>query len=974
VQTSVEGKPVPVGCGQCRLSGNLIWYGYFSSKPANGGGKSGGKGGGGGGKGGKGGGSYDYSAWLAVGLCEGPVAGVLQAWNGSTASTLASLNLVPYLGDYDQSPWPQLESNLPAQALSYRGLCYVAAAPFDLGGSPALPNVNYEVLFAINGAIAGQPDADPSLWVVDRLTNPHNGLGFPSAALGSLAVYQSMCLAAGLVISDAVVSQVAANSYFADLLDATNSEFVWSSGLLTIVPYGDAGAISGNGYSYTPPATPLFSLTDDDFMKNQGGSSSGTSSYTSEDPVLVTILRQSDALNDIKVEYLDRGATYIDPDTGVLTSNAYNPKIVEAPDDAAIITYGVRPSSTKAMHFFCTAAPAVMAANLQLRRQAVTRNFTFTLDQRYIVLEPMDLVEITDIALGLVNQPVLIKEITENADGSLTMLAEEYLGACSAIPAHGLQPSGGFVQNYNIAPPATNPPIVFAAPVQIADNGGLEIWLVASGPAGWGGCDIWISGDGNTYLNAGRIVGPGRQGMITAPIAATPDPDTLVVIPVDLSSSDAQLLSGTQTDADNANTLCWLDGELIAYSDATLTSQHHYTLDTYIRRGLYGTVNGPHAAGAAFARLDSQVFKYPYSVDQIGKPLFVKLTAFNIYGGAEQGLADVTATSLILTAPPPPSTVTGFGVKEFNNLVSFTWDAVSDFALRGYDIGYAPVGTTTWSSFLMLTEAGSGTEMTNADVPNGAWVFGIVARDIAGQRSASIATATLTVTAQDEVIAEVEQAPLWNGTLTGFIRHYTGVLVPDDQQTMPSYMSSWSVWANGFQPTPVSTASYTAPVIDTGYDADNRVHCTFGSGLNPGQAGTPAISPSVDMWLTGAADPNTFTAWTIASATFRYLRAQITYTGITAGSVSYINEFEPIIDTGTPPTVYSQTATIAAGGTTVMFTQPFHLPPAVIPTAISGSAVYATASAVTATNCMVNVWDHTGSSVGGTVTMNLSGE
>lgn len=977
VQSSIAGKCIPIVYGQARLAGNLIWYGDFSSRPASGGGgKSGGKGGGGGGKGGKGGsGSYDYSAFVAIGICEGPVTAITSVFSGSTQEAPGSLNFVGYAGTYTQTPWTWLESNYPSQALSYRGLCYATAAPFDLGGSPALPNINFEVGSSIGGAFSPLPDADPSIVVADFLTNANYGLDFPPAFLGNLSVYQSMCVAAGLVVSDALVSQVAANTYLGDLLDATNSEFVWSGGVLTIVPYGDIGQIAAHGYQYSPPSVPQFSLDDDDFMKNEGGSTIGVSSYTSSDPIIVTRKRRSDALNDIKVEYLDRYATTVDSTTGATVASPYNPAIAEAMDDAAITTWGLRPSSTKQMHFFCYAGAAVTAANLQLRRQQVLAMYTFTLDQRYIFLDPMDLVEISDSALGLSNQPVLIKEITENSDGSLTFTAEEYLGYASTMPAHGLQAGSGYVPNYNVAPPATNPPIIFAAPPQIATNQGLEIWIVASGPIGWGGCDVWISGDGDTYLNVGRMVGPCRQGVLTAPVPIGADPDTVDTIAVDMSPSDGELLSGTNADADNANTLCYCDGELIAYSSASLISQYHYNLTTYTRRGLYGTARGAHAVGAAFGRLDSQVFRYAYSVDQIGKPLYVKLTAFNIYGGGEEGLADVTATELIVPAPPPPSAVTGFAVSEFNNIVSFKWNDVNDFALIGYDIGYAPQGTTDWSSFLMLTVAGSGTEMTNAEVPAGAWTFGIRARDIAGQLSSSITTADLAVTAQSEVIAEIEQSPGWLGTLSGFIRHYTGVLVPDDQNAVSYYFSGgWTAWSGGFQPTPVSSASYIAPVIDQGYDANNRVHATIGSGLMPAQSGSPSIALSIDTWLTGGTDPGTFAAWTVDYLNLRYLRAKITYSGISAGAVSYIREFEPIIDTGTPPVTYSQAETIGTGGSTVTFDQPFHIAPIVVPAVVGASPLYATVSSITPTNCVVNVWDHTGTSVGGSVTLQLQGE
>lgn len=974
VQTSIAGKPRPIVWGQARLAGNLIWYGDFSSRPASGGGKAGGKGGGGGGKGGKGAtGSYNYSAFVAIGICEGPVAGIQSCWNGSTQTTIGALNFTGFLGSTTQTAWPWLESNFPAQALNYRDLCYVAASPFDLGGSPALPNLNFEVLGAINGAIAGLPDADPSLVITDILTNPSYGIDFPAAALGSFAVYQSMCLAAGLVVSDALVSQIAANSYLADLLSATNSEFVWSSGKLTIIPYGDCGFIAANGYSYSPPSVPLFSLSDDDFQSNQGGSSIGTSSFSSTAPLMVSIKRQSEVLNDILVEYLDRNATGIDATTGLTVPNPYNPAVVEAQDDAAIVTWGRRPSATKQMHFFAVGSAAITAAHLQLRRESVTGTYSFTLDQRFIFLDPMDLLEVTDPELGQLI-PVLIEEITENSDGTLSFAAEQYLGAATTIPAHGVQGGTGYTPNYNTPAPATNAPIIFAAPPQIASNGGLEIWVVASGPIGWGGCDVWVSGDGDTYRNDGRILGPCRQGVLTGPLAAGSDPDTANVLAVDLSLSAGQLLSGTEADADGANTLCYVDGELIAYSSADLTSQYHYTLAGYMRRGLYGTPIGAHALGSGFARLDAQVFRYAYSPDQIGQPLFIKLTAFNIFGGGEESLADVEPTELTIPAPPPPSNVTGFAVSELNNIVSFKWNPVPDFALRGYDIGYAPLGSTAWSSFMMLTEAGSGTEMTNAEVPGGTWTFGIRARDIANQLSPAISTADLTIVAKDQVIAEVQQATAWLGTLSGFVRHYTGVLIPDDQNPMSSYLSAWSAWDNGFVPTPVTSASYTAPVMDQGYDADNRVHAVIATAALPLQSGTPTVGLSIDTWLTGASDPASFTSWTVGYLDLRYLVARITYSGISAGSVFAITGFEPIIDTGSPPTQYEQSVTIPPGGATVTFSKPFHLPPSVSPTVISSTALYATPSSITATDCVVNVWDHSGTSVGGVVSLSLKGE
>src|ERR1700761_4820310 len=86
VQTSAYGKVIPIVYGTTRIAPNLIWYGDFVATPhtsnsSSGGGK-GGVTGGGGGKGGGGSGSttYTYSAAVALGLCEGPIAGIGNVW------------------------------------------------------------------------------------------------------------------------------------------------------------------------------------------------------------------------------------------------------------------------------------------------------------------------------------------------------------------------------------------------------------------------------------------------------------------------------------------------------------------------------------------------------------------------------------------------------------------------------------------------------------------------------------------------------------------------------------------------------------------------------------------------------------------------------------------------------------------------------------------------------------------------------
>ena len=221
------------------------------------------------------------------------------------------------------------------------------------------------------------------------------------------------------------------------------------------------------------------------------------------------------------------------------------------------------------------------------------------------------------------------------------------IGAAIAYPK---QTTAGPPLDPLVAPGDTNPPILFEPPPGLT-AGAVEVWIIATGGANWGGCQIWVSLDGTTYAYAGTIYRGGRQGVLTATLPNHADPDTTNTLAVDLTESQGQLLSGTTADADAFVTLCYCDGELIAYATATLTAAHHYDL-TYLRRGVYGTPVGAHSAGASFARFgpnDPSLFKYVYPASFIGQTIHVKLPAFNIFGQSLQGLAGLTPTSYSLT-------------------------------------------------------------------------------------------------------------------------------------------------------------------------------------------------------------------------------------------------------------------------------------------------------------------------------------
>ena len=647
IQSSVQGRPRSIGAGQNRLSGNLIGYWDFKALPVST--SQGGKGGAGGaGKGSPT--SYSYSATFVISLGE-TISAVQAIFNGnqidflatppsSVLADLAALGITPtygntygitvFAGDYSQTAWSYLVSAHPTQALAYRGEALACFANMGLGSSPTLPNFGFELLWALNSDIpAVGPDANPADWVNAFLTNTDWGVGFPAALMGDLSAYRTWARATGMLISPVLTNQSAGNSHLADIMKGTIADFRWSSGLLTVVPYGDA-AVTGNGYTYTPSVTPLYDLTITDFQPNQGSSGGGSD----VSPISVSRRDPGQVLNQVKVEYLDR-------------SNLYNPVVIYNQDDALIVAaQRLRPSDLRAHHFFCLGNAASISAALQMHREKVLATYQFTLPATFILIDVMDILTLTETNLGLVRQAVRVTDIQENADRTLTFTAEEYLGTVAA-PLYSRQQTLGTGRNNNVAPGNVNTPILFEPTSK--QSYAAAVWGAVSGanPALWGGCQIWASYDNVTYAPVATVSGAARTGVLTATLPAVAAAiggqtvDNTNTLSVDLSQSAGALASGSSSDMLGLNTICYVDGEIIAYQNATLTSANHYNLSPMVR-GAYGTPISSHAIGSSFARIDDSLFMIPYSPDRIGATLYLKFLSFNIFGAGRQALSDVS--------------------------------------------------------------------------------------------------------------------------------------------------------------------------------------------------------------------------------------------------------------------------------------------------------------------------------------------
>ena len=622
VQQSSQGLTLPVVYGRTRIAGNLVWYGDFTAIEHTTTTRSG-----------KGGGgvtqkntTYTYEAAIAMALCEGPIKRVVSVWRDKQKFEgdvgMADLRLSVAKGTHGQGVWSHLSSKHPKEAIGYSDTAYVRSSNYELTNGAQIYSHNFE----IDGKLGYSdviPDANPRDILKDLLTNQNYGCGFPESNMGDTDVYSTYCRALGLFLSPAYSEQSEAQENIAELLTQTNSAAVFSEGRLKIVPYGDAPA-SGNGAVYAPNLTPLYDLTDDDFIGS------------GDDPIQVDRKTNADAYNQVQIEYLDR-------------DNDYNIAVAEAKDQANIEKYGLRPQDAVQMHAVCDKAVAQQIAQLTLQRALYVRNeYSFKLGWKYILLEPMDLVTITDETLGLDKTPVRIIEIEEDEDGGLSVKAEDFPFGSASATQYPTQPNLGYSADYNTAPGNAFTPAMFEAPLQLTNNE-PQIWLATAGGDNWGGCEVWVSTDGDSYKRAGTINNKARYGSLASPLAAGAVYDNVNVL--DVAVSAGALASVSEQDARDLLSACYVDGEFLAYTNAQLKGVGQYALSKLVR-GAYGSSVGAHEAGRAFVRMDDALFRYTFDRKWLGKTVWVKLVSYNIYGSGIQNLAEVPAYSYKIIGAP----------------------------------------------------------------------------------------------------------------------------------------------------------------------------------------------------------------------------------------------------------------------------------------------------------------------------------
>jgi len=628
VQTSTNSLAVPILMGTNTLAPNIIWYDNFTTITTK---ES---------QGGKGGSvettSYSYTADVILGVCEGVVSSIPRTWADRTETTLSEEGLTLFSGENPQDPWPYLVTNYPDSALSYNGLCYVAANDYGLTDAASIRNHNFETVGRLAGSLTGivnSDDADVALCIEELLTNPQFGAYFPEAYISERHLlgedgdgsYQTYCKAMGFGISPALVSQETGADIIQRWLDFTNSTVVWSDKVLKFIPYAEE-SVTGNGITWNASTAPLYDLTDEDFVASD------------DDPIKINRIDVSNTDNILRLEIKDR-------------DNQYSVLPVEIRDESAIQLYGNRVGNTLTANEICEVDIASLSGQLMLQRKLYIRNeYTFMLSWEYCLLEPQDVVTLTDVKLGLDRYPVRIVDLEEDESGNLSFTAEDLVEGLGAPTAFPKQQVSNNPINQGTPAPDVNTPLILEAPLDLTDQV-PEIWVAASGSGeNWGGAQVWVSTDQTSYSQLGTINQPATQGELSA---ALPDynlanPDTVNTASVDLTESRGTMLSVSAADAEAGVTRAVVNDEIFSYETAILTATSEYDL-TNLYRGQSTTETAAHASGDAYTRLDSAVERIPLPEAYIGNMLYVKFVSFNQFGQGLQDISTVTEYSFTPT-------------------------------------------------------------------------------------------------------------------------------------------------------------------------------------------------------------------------------------------------------------------------------------------------------------------------------------
>jgi hypothetical protein len=268
-----------------------------------------------------------------------------------------------------------------------------------------------EIRSATSGAGPDGLDAAPEAVISDMLTSSlFYGAGLDASRIdlvngpdGTAASgFTRFCAQSGFSVSLLVGNQKSITELLDQITRACDSIAVDSGGVLKFYPLGERAV-----GTYAPANRPVYDLDLWDFFPDDG-----------DDPVQVDIAKDASSYNVVPVEFTDRAASY-------------TTQIADIPEMVDVDERGERAASPASLPCIMRRAHAeaisqVMSMRIVNGRAVFTGRLAWN---RGMLLEPGDVLRISDRKLGLTLRPVRVMTVDETPDGRYTVTAERYLGA-----------------------------------------------------------------------------------------------------------------------------------------------------------------------------------------------------------------------------------------------------------------------------------------------------------------------------------------------------------------------------------------------------------------------------------------------------------------------------------------------------------------------------------------------------------------
>lgn len=597
------GQQIPRVWGRMRLGGNVIWATDLEeNRRVTKLGKGGGKGGGGFGKNAQ----YEYTANLAVLLCQGPQAGVSRIWinrelkyDVSPEATDDSLSrsidwandfLAVYLGTPTQPRDALIESRMGTNATpAYRHRVYLVFEDIPAEGNIQIEAEVYSACSTSGGRLT--PQAVPLSQIVQALTLEADLLPeqFETTDLNTVQV-DGFFIQSPAPTREAISQLMQA--YFFDAIE------------------------TGRGVRYqlkNRPTVENIAMPLDRLACYQYGD---TRPRNFRD-------KQTDSgqlLKELSLTFLNPENNYERDVVRQFRQNSPNS------DSRSIDLPIVLPKAT---------AQAICDRYL-FEQWIARRSIAFTCGPRYLGVEPGDLLSLDPYGNG-----PEIMQVNTRTDGANFVTELEAKPYANSFPILG--GLGGNGRSLEVSAPG----IVTIAPLDIPllkdTDPDYGLTIVARGQR-FRGCDIYLSRDnGVSYRFARRIFAETVQGVTLTPLLGTNAPlnqtDTISTVDVRVYAGELESVSEERFLA--GENFCLIGNELIWFRTATLISANTYRLQG-LRRGRRGTdrFRFGHVTNERFVLLNNYYSQIQLQPADFGKTLHFKALADG------QALTEVSSVSL----------------------------------------------------------------------------------------------------------------------------------------------------------------------------------------------------------------------------------------------------------------------------------------------------------------------------------------